>query len=407
MSKKTILDRIIFIIFLVVSAVSMGLLFYKQAMTTNNQWPSDIAAYIEEIKGINTTYSYPYPIMFKVGKLLALPFQSAEIGLVLAVTIFNILAIIIVKYIIEKQTGKYVIATFMTFALFYCSMIYGSIWGNFGIHGKYIGVMSPNPWHNHTYMAARPFMILAFIFGVYTLENYESDFSNIKRISKKKLGIYIAFSISLLLATMSKPSYTLVHMAAVGTICIYRCIRSRFKNLPESLLLATTYIPTIIDLLYQFSGVFTGTSNSGTDNGIGFGVFTIWSQYTDNIPLAILLAAAFPLLVLVLHLKNLKTDAQFRFGWQIYLAGIIMQSVLYEKGPRAMHGNFSWGYICGLFIVFMVSAITLIKDTCAINKGTIIKSKLLIGLQWLVLTAHVLLGCYYFYTITVFGADYF
>lgn len=405
--KYRVVDLVIFIIGLVAANAYTVKLFYRQAMYSGGGWQSDLPSYIEEIQGINERYSYPYPVLFKVGKFFDI-FTTPEWAIVLAVVLFNVLGMIIVKRIFDKQTGTKLLATGSTFCLFFLSMIYSDVFKSFGLPYKYRGVYSPNPWQNATYMAARPFMIIAFVYCAITLATYEKDFEKGNKLSKDQLTNYIIFAVALLIATMAKPSYTLVHMGAVGLVMVYRFFKNKCKTFRQTLIMGLFYVPTIIDMLYQYTSEFTGKSGIGVEQGIGIGLFKVWGYYVGNIPLAIILGTAFPILVLVFHHKMIKTDEQFRLSWQIYLMGFAMAAVFYEKGDRINHGNFMWGYICGLCLVFFTSIILLLKDTKEFMLGEKLgKQAAILTIQWILLAIHTLMGLKYFYYLMAFGMDYF
>lgn len=388
-----VLDIVLAAAAIAAAGAVMLVLFYRQSISDGTTHMSDMGPYIQEMLGTQTKYSFPYPVLFKTGAFFNLFAPTPEWAMVLALTFFNVAAMIITKVILEKQTGARLLSTAATLCLFFLSMIYFRGVSLPGIHYVYSGVFSPNPWHNGTYMAARPFMILAFILGADTLRKYEAGEVKVKE--------YIAFTIAMLLVTMTKPSYTIVHMAAAGIIMLYRFGRSKGAGFKAMVILGCCYIPTIIDLLYQFAGVFSGSNSVGQEQGIGFSLFKTWSRYATNYPLALILAGAFPILVLILHLGLLKTDSQFRFAWQVYLAGFIMAAILYEKGFREKDFNFAWGYICGLFLVSMVSLIVLLKDTMNIRRKTIIP----VAAQWAVLGVHTIMGLRYFAMLT-YGGNY-
>lgn len=403
-----VIDCLLFIIMLVAAIGAISVLFYRQAIAPiGGMWPSDTYSYIEEICGTNTTYSYPYPIMFAIGKVINCFVGSPMIAIVVTSAIFNGLAIIITKIVFNKQTGARILATIVTVSLFFLSMIYGPVFKALGVNNIYAGVFSPNPWQNQTYMAARPFMILAFLFGAKTLEAYEKELAKGVAVTKEKISKYIVFAIVMLLATMTKPSYTIVHMAAAGIIMIVRFLINKGRIFRQTFILGLCYIPTIISLLYQYFAEFTGVSMVGDEQGIGIELFRVWRGYTDNIPLALILAGLFPLTTLVVYRKDIKIDTQFRFSWQVYLAGLIMAAVFYEKGFREAHGNFMWGYECGLFLVFLTGIIKLLRNTmtCIYDKS-LKKQFLVLSVQWFILAIHTIMGLYYFYMLTVFGIDY-
>ena len=111
----------------------------------------------------------------------------------------------------------------------------------------------------------------------------------------------------------------------------------------------------------------------------------------DNIPLAIVLALAFPGLLLLLNLKELKTNTLYRFTWFQLIVSLLEMLLLYEKGDRFVHMNFSWGYMHGIFFVFMVSLILLIQNTLSGEQ----KWYLLVA-EWLAYGWHVYCGIIYF-----------
>ena len=72
------------------------------------------------------------------------------------------------------------------------------------------------------------------------LEEYE------KHLNIKKA---VAFSSILLIATMTKPSFTIVFCGAAGLIMLYRLFKGKFGNLKNTILLGCMFIPTFINLL--------------------------------------------------------------------------------------------------------------------------------------------------------------
>ena len=74
-------------------------------------------------------------------------------------------------------------------------------------------------------------------------------------------------------------------------------------------------IPTGIALLYQFSGIFTGTNAMGEETGIAIGFAKVWSNYSKSIPLSIIMGMALPIGVLFLNLvfdfKNVKSNSRW------------------------------------------------------------------------------------------------
>ncbi len=392
------IDAAIFALLLLGVLAVTFTLFYRQcveSMAGSGLYTSDMKAYILEMQGLDSGYSFPYPILFKLAALFHL-FLGPEAAMALATTLLNSLAVLVTKFALNRLTlaglrerfGRWgwlagPCVSVLAVGLFFISMVYPPT-GIYlpGIKYNYLGVFTANPFHNATYMAARPFAIPAFLWYVKLLDSYEKG---------GDIRDYICFSIFLLLSTMAKPSFTIVLVGTAGLIMLYRLFRSRFKNFKNTFLLGLTFLPTFADLLYQFQGVFV--PQEGAEGGIGFCLGSIWRLYCDNIPLAVGLAAGFPILVLVLNRKELKDNTLYRFSWQFYLMSFAMTFFLYEKGFRAPDFNFSWGYMYGIFFAFFGAVTVLIR---AVSAG---KNRILITLQSLAFLWHLTCGLYYFYGI--------
>lgn len=394
----------VFAVCLIGYTALMYRLFYQQAVhwQTRELYFSDIKAYLETILGLECEYDFPYPIYFLLGKFFLI-FTNGAAAASLAATLLNSLGVVLLFYYIRKflslyckkydfRNGVEFFAVILTFGMFFSSMLY--LPGRpriLGITGSYLGVFTPNPYHNITYMAARPFAVLAFFLFAGILEYYE------KRTDRKEFAL---FGASLLLATMTKPSYTLILVSAAGLVMLYRLFRSGGKNWKRSFYLGLAFVPTFLDLLYQFGGVFGKTSKAGEDGGIGLGIGSVWKLYTNNIPLSIVLALGFPLLVLLFHGKELKNNICYQFSWIQLLVSMAQLFLLYEKGRRFSDANFAWGYMYGIFFVFVASLLVLMEDTIGRRR----KSYSLWA-QWLFYALHLICGIGYF--VYIMGGNAF
>lgn len=402
--KNQWMDMGIFVGLLLLASYITFVLFYRQS---TGEYFSDMEAYILEMQGLDSGYSFPYPIFFRFAAFINL-FVSPELAIALAITILNGLSMVLVKLALNRLVlrelteglnvgGKKstvlcgVILSLVAISLFFVSMLFPPE-GIYlpGIKHVYLGVFTPNPFHNATYMAARPFTILAFFQYCRLLLHYEEGWNGQWKRGAQGVSMwdYLLFSLFLLLATMTKPSFTIVLVGTAGLIMLYRLLVSRFRNFKATICLGLCFIPTFVDLLYQFGGVFV--PQDGAEGGIGFTFGGVWRLYCDNIPLAVCLAAGFPLLVLVLNYKELKTDVIFRFSWQLFLMSFLMAFILYEKGFREVHFNFIWGYMYGVFFCFVGALLVLLRATARR------KHPLLLTAQWLAYLWHLVCGLYYF-----------
>ena len=407
-NKKNWIEIPVFATLVAIASAVTFWLFYRQcveSMLGTGLYHSDMKAYILEMQGLDSGYSFPYPVLFKLAAAIHLVTGSftggAELAMALATMLLNSGAMIALKVMLDKHVGVElqkampdkrwlpgILTGTVAVSLFFVSMVYPPT-GIYlpGIKYKYLGVFTPNPFHNATYMAARPFAILAFFKYGELLPVYEQ-----KNAYKEYGRDYILFSVYLLLATMTKPSFTIVLVGAAGILMLWRMFLSRFRNFVPTVWLGVCFIPTFIDLLYQFRGVFV--PQEGQEGGIGFTLGHVWLQYCSNLPLAIGLAVGFPILVLLLNYKELRRDSIYRFSWQIYGMSFLMAFCLYEKGFREMDFNFSWGYMYGIFFAFVGALLVLLRATA--NADTR-KKKTAVTVQWLAYLWHLVCGLYYFW----------
>ena len=421
--RNRIIDGAVFAVLLAAASAVTLTLFYRQTMGSPAKYHSDMKAYILEMQGLESGYDFPYPVFFKLGAFIHL-FAPPELSVAIAAMLLNSLGMVVTKLAFhsfvlkELESGlrrniSWLAGIFVSIAavsLFFVSMLYPPS-GIYlpGILHKYLGVFSANPFHNATYMAARPFAILAFLWYGKLLSVYEGGVvfrggkrgEPLCRIEGKRRGAltdYALFSGFLLIATMTKPSFTLVLVSTAGLIMLYRLFRAGFRNFIPTVQLGLCFIPTFIDLLYQYRGVFMPAN--GEEGGVGFCFGEVWTHYCDNIPLAVCLAIGFPLLVFVLNFRECRKNSLFRFSWQLYLVGFAENFLLYEKGFRKIDFNFSWGYMYGIFFCHFSALLLLLRKTVGCRTGNPAKKdRILLILQWLAYLWHLACGLYYFYGI--------
>lgn len=398
LTRETKKDAILFAVLYLFYLMGTFFLFRRQVISFEGRYPSDMGSYLAEVKGLDSGYSFPYPIMFWIAKALSL-FMPPAWALSITVTGLNGLSVPALKYFMDKRLnvreheGRRMLSTLAAFSAFLTSMLY-PFW-YLGRHEeviyplRYLGVFTPNPYHNATYLCARSFAIVAFFVYLDVLEQYESK-------DKWFCVRYLIFSIALLLATMTKPSFTLILVANAGLVMLWRLIRSRFRNWKAFFQLGIWFIPTFLDLLYQYRGVFA-PSKPGEVKGIGIGFFVawagglkVWNTGHEFIPGLILLATAFPLTVLLFHLRGLRKEKGLLAGWLFFLVAFASVAFFYEKGPRLYHMNFSWGYMYGLFFLYAVSLMTLLQDTFSKEKKT-----WMLLIQWVACLSHLVCGVDY------------
>ncbi|MBE5865193.1 MAG: hypothetical protein E7292_03125 [Lachnospiraceae bacterium] len=399
--KRTFpVERIIFAVLLAVYTGVMLYLFVMQCYEVP-VFRSDMPDYVNEVRGIKGDYEFPYPLLFTLAKGIAL-FAGAPLGMAIATALLNALGVCVTKYYMDKEVktglnveewsrGKLLALdlsiTFMVFAMFLLGNLYSpknTAFFGFDYAYRCMGIYTPNPIWNATYLATRPFTIICFFEAAKVLKNYQRNFT---------WKGCMPFAVSLLLMTITKPSYTLVLVPLMGILLLVDLIRSKGKSLKNAFLLCVTMIPTGLHLLYQFFGVFTGTNVKGEETGIGISFGLVWNNYTKSIPLSIVMGMALTLGVLVLNLvfnyKTIREKFTYRFAWYNYLVGMAMFLFLYEKGFRMEHANFSWGYMHGMFFVFFMTLVLVLRNTMEWRKSW---KAIFLPAEWAVFGYHLVCG---------------
>lgn len=398
-----IADLVFFGAFLAVITVYLWRLVICQAIYAerNDGYLSDILAYMQEMQGIESGYTFPYPLFFAMGRFFN-RFMPIGTAVALAEVILNGLAVVFTKYYFDKEIRRnlgndkvfvYILSTIAVICCFVMSMWWLPRFGKITLPLKdqvYVGTFTGNPWHNATYIATRPFAVVCFFSFINVLRTYET---------RLKLSDACIFTLSLFLTTITKPSFTIVLLSAAGLVWIFRLIKARFATIKQSLLVLVCLVPTLLDLLYQFGGVF-GDGNTEEVHGIGFTFFEVWKGHNPHVAAAVFYANVFSLVCLVIMFKELKKDELYRFGSFFFLISFLEAGLLCEKGKRFTHFNFCWGYMHGIFFFQAVSLIKLVRATLTRRYKWYV-----LLLLWLALLSQVVAGVIYFWYIYC-GRDY-
>lgn len=387
------------VIFSILLAVYTGVMLYLFTMQCYEVpvFRSDMPDYVNKVRGIAGNYEFPYPLFFTLAKGIAL-FARAPLGVAITTALLNALGLCVTRHYMgklvednlkvqefdaKKRSLLEFAVTIFSFVLFLLGNLYSpknTAFFGFDYAYRCMGIYTPNPFWNATYLATRPFTIICFFEAAKVLKCYQEQFS---------YKACVPFAVSLFLMTITKPSYTLVLVPLMGILLLVDLVKSRGKSFRNAFFLCTTMIPTGLDLLYQFFGVFSGTNVMGEETGIAFGFAKVWSNFSKNIPLSILMGMALTIGVTVLNYKEFKKQFVLRFAWYNYLVAMVMFLCLYEKGFRMMHANFSWGYMHGMFFLFFVSLVLVLKNTIEWSKNWRV---IFLPAEWGVLVFHLVCG---------------
>jgi hypothetical protein len=389
MGKKIAYNKYFFTAITFIFCCILFFIFYSQVTSTKG-YPSDVHAHIGFIINPGNYAPAGYSLLhqfIKVGvhflsflKISKLSLCSILMILTLVTSIF--ITLMVVNNYFQKryrEVNPYII-DLMSLALMILSMI---ILNPNSPH-LYLGTGTPNPWHNPTYIFCKPFSILVFIYLLKSIE-----LSQEKKDCTKELIFLTLFSV---LSMWAKPSFLISFLPSVVLLFIYKLLKKEisFKFL---ILVGISFLPSLVPLFIMNSTIFNSANSTNT---IIIAAGQVWSNHSKNIPLSIVLAAAFPLYVFILNIKHLSTAHLLVFI--NYILAMLIYFFLAEKGVRMYHGNFSWGYLFALFFLFFIS----IEEF--FFKKKIPKGFYIPGLGLFLL--HLFSGLFYFSVIAA-GHNYF
>lgn len=271
-----------------------------------------------------------------------------------------------------KDIDKNVV-TILTVILTFVSAIYIP-WFNSMV---YIGQGSINIYHNPTFIAVKPFALLAFYLLVKMFDKYES----VSRLD------YVTLSVVLFLSVLAKPCFVQVFFFGAALTLLLIVIQKKAFRFAKGVMFA--FFPSLLWMTMQFLTVFhIDGLNGGGGHGVYIKLITV-SPHTPNMFFSALLFLAFPVYVTFTNIKALKNNYSFILSWICVLVGFLQMLFLHEAG-RESDGNFSWGYMNAACLLYAISLVVFIKKyyTCHAENVTIkIGFSLLFG--------HFVSGIYY------------
>jgi hypothetical protein len=207
----------------------------------------------------------------------------------------------------------------------------------------YLGYISPHVYHNPTIALLKPFALILFLYACQVFKSVRTSYVMI-----------IACALISTFGTMAKPSYAIVIIPVLGLLAPIYWWRGRPIN--WMLLIAGIALPIGIVLIWQQR--YYANTNLGR---FIFAPLLVMSYYSaDNLLLKLLLSIAFPLAVLIFYYREALKDISMQIGWLGLAVGLLYTYLLAESYGW-QDGNFTWSGQIALLILFVVSAIFLVK----------------------------------------------
>lgn len=334
--KKKYLKYLFFVFYLIYFLCCL-LLFYKQSI---GEYTSDLIEHIQF--GLN---GEGYSIVYFTYKILYFLFHgtwgiAAVLSAICLLTIFEVY-IFLKNY--KNDINRICMQIFAIITCFVMPIYLPVIYAH-----RYVDTLPPQAWHNSTYIIMRMLGVAILILYFKMEKNY---------LRKLEWMDSILFAIGLIVINMVKPNFILAFapMMAIRLIQDFvLCAKGeRINCLIKIIQFGALVLPSLIVLIFQNTILFgKGTGNSVA---ITFGK-VFWGE--GNPVLKLLLSMAFPIIVLLKNRTDLKKDKIFGSIWLMWLIAFGEYFFLCESGERSLHGNFTWGL---MFCVFMVFAVSICK----------------------------------------------
>ncbi|MCR5033377.1 MAG: hypothetical protein K6A92_11030 [Lachnospiraceae bacterium] len=258
-----------------------------------------------------------------------------------------------------------------------------------GVYGNFLGIYSPNPYHNPPQMCVTVFSLICLALVTDIIEkmgnaDYAGCFFPVEKGLKK---YYLLLTCVLFLSVLAKPTFAEMFIPAVG---LYMLIKRPGKSVANIWHLFLCAVPALLYIALQYIDYFL---LGGRFNSSGEVILTkageVWSLYSDNLLLSVLLGMAFPITILLMDVRYFVTQPMGILGVLCYTVGLLEACFLGESGERFFHGNFIWPMMSGMLMLWVVSLLRLLAlEKQAETKG----QKACIFFAWFLFGLHVLMG---------------
>ncbi len=264
----------------------------------------------------------------------------------------------------------------------------------------FVGYIGVNAYHNPTIVLLKPAAILVFwCAGSVFQTPYKSDQNSTQQ---RVVPIWLCALITVV-CILAKPSYAIALLPGLAVFVGYHILRRGTVDWP--LLILGIMIPV---------GLVLGLQIIAFRRGEGFifaplAVIYSWQRINLDAPNGMewkfLLSILFPLAVYLLYFRSSIQDLYLNLAWIVFGFGAAYMYLLAEGGERLGHANFTWSTISALYILFIMSAVFLIRRMSEPQIGSVSLTRIrflqfqhptAVLLSGVVFGLHVLSGIYWY-----------
>jgi hypothetical protein len=207
----------------------------------------------------------------------------------------------------------------------------------------YMGPGSPSVWHNVTLFAVKPFALLSVYF-------------TIRFFSTERLTYFLLVVLFATASIFAKPNFIIVFLPS---LVVYVLLKHYFGK-RKLIFLVTVIFLAIAALAFQFTQQYQSGGVS-TGGSVIFDFLGVWSKYTPNVAVSILMALGLPMLISIVNYDSVKENEYIKFTWLLVLFSMILFACFAEGGKRYAEGNFSWSWHISLSLIYIFTIIEYFK----------------------------------------------
>lgn len=252
----------------------------------------------------------------------------------------------------------------------------------------YYGVGTPNTWHSCTQLIAMVFMLLCV---PYTAHCYDLFTRLLRELGERTLLPWrkpILLGVLLLLSLLAKPTFMQAFLPAACLFFLVQWIRHP-KNSRFFGQIILCVLPSVLFMIVQYMYYFGLIVPQQGSMVLQF----TWAKGLDLL-IRLVLMLAFPIYAAVTARRNEGHDTLFWLALVYAAVATVEFLILGESGRRAADGNFAWGMMGAMMMVWVVLTIRFFQDGAGIRRADgSVSVQRIVG--YVLLLWHFLSGVYY------------
>jgi len=214
----------------------------------------------------------------------------------------------------------------------------------------YIGIGSPNVWHNPTQIVAILSSLLCVFYTAHCVYSYQSGRNLPDAPATLPWKKAVLLAALLLFSVVCKPTFMQAFLPACGVYFLVLWIKNP-KHTRFFLQIILAFLPTVVYFLMQYL-YYTGVVVPFTSGiAVSLDPARLWIAVRN-----LLLMAAFPLLALLLTAKkDAFREPALALVLLMAAAAVLEAYLFYETGVRENNGNFNWASMNAAFLLWVIA----------------------------------------------------